>query len=1642
MDPVRDFLARKGYGAAPVQPAVPDAPRVDAVAEFLRTKRTEELETPAVEPTWGDTAVTAGLRVLPPLFGGTAAALLASPSGPGAIGAAVGAGGALAGAGETAAEAYEKWRGLRSEINPTQIATQTALGAIPLGKQAAGLRGLLKAGVKGGALGGVAVGATELAEGQDLDPAAIAAGVGLGTVLGGGAHSLAARLAKSRAARAAAELEAEGQRFTPSPVHPASETALADMLRGTGPAEPRPQFSRASGGEDLLPVGQRRPDLVEDFLINRAANDVPTPGARPRGSFRQYLMADADVQAGLTAEQNAAQAAQEAEWRALQKPSPEASPDLGTSLEQAAAAQERAVAAEAAAAADAKRSLLGVLRGELDTRRAVEADVAGAVARPEQAGLRSDFERMLNRDTPEAVAAREAERVRALPVEPTGDRTGGGFLPEGQPAAKTTLADTLRVEQAAADAQAAEAAAGRSRYERLKAALGFGKTKPQSALGAIIRPSGGRVIPLTVDERATLGEIRQTIGEEAPSWLHGENELDPFYEAVRAAGNPKWTNSDIRNGINRLMEGRENVYGRTALAVAKERFPAKGAPWQKGLRGLPRQEDMPETGFSRYAARDAEIQADAARERTAFERFMAPDEAPLEAGGATAPGGHMPQAGETRVGEAFSSYNRAKAEADRLVAAGRKVRVAGGHGFYEVVEAAAPDVPVAAPRVVREPGEEGFATPRAIGALAGGTVGGLTGAAQGETTEERIKYGALGALLGAGVGAAGMGRLTRRGETAADVLAGQQRTPVPKQTTERAEMRLGGVAEEMARKELPSAQNIPKDRVVQVERLRKQFRDQADDLARVLADPIDGDPGFAAQRRHSIPIALQKALADLVHVDATKPGAIGKLLNAEETIAYKDALTTLTAKVMSKAKALADEGIDVNNPPAIESMSDPQVMRLVDWQETRQWQETVFKTLWGSASEQGRALAANKIMARVRPSEIQVIREVMRKGKFSEDVLRAAKLWGNLDINDPVAVYRALKDAQQRSVWDKVSSYWMSNILSGIKTQERNILGNFTRFATNVVMKPLAAAPLDALKSTLTGKPRTFYAREAIEDLTGTLHATGKAWDDFWYTLKNGFSKEYLETAMELEGGFMPRQEFKGPLGTDEVWNPVNWPGRMLDAMDRAFYQLNAGAEMYSQSYTRAVNEAKRLKLTGGGRQDFVAKRAIELRKNPDLDLQKGVHQASLEATYREPEGEFGRLIQQMRRVVPGMNFVMPFVKTVSNIGRQGYEVTPLSLLVKGGKQLMGNERAWNRIGGEREAAMMQAKAVFGTAASAFFAYLAASGRLSGSGPSDRAQRAQLMASGWRPNSVKLDLPDAAAKALGATKSDDGQYWVNYSLLQPLAMPMSLVANSFESWNEQQASMTKAGKAKRAEQVAAQTISKVAKSALNQSYLQGMFTLVDAINNGQASADKLVQQIAQGFVPGAGFLRNVTQGVDPVIRDPEGVKQGVMANVPGLSQNVPPLLGRYGEPIERSGSPLRRFLGVPEVEPTTSDWIDKELNRLGVNVGNPTDRLTLPQWVKGDRKLTEEQAVLLRQARGRATRASLAMLMRTPGYARMPEWAKVQAVRRAINRGTNRAAAAARISFATGRPELLSRMMAPMDRAAAGSYEPGQRRGL
>jgi hypothetical protein len=151
-----------------------------------------------------------------------------------------------------------------------------------------------------------------------------------------------------------------------------------------------------------------------------------------------------------------------------------------------------------------------------------------------------------------------------------------------------------------------------------------------------------------------------------------------------------------------------------------------------------------------------------------------------------------------------------------------------------------------------------------------------------------------------------------------------------------------------------------------------------------------------------------------------------------------------------------------------------------------------------------------------------------------------------------------------------------------------------------------------------------------------------------------------------------------------------------------------------------------------------------------------------------------------------------------------------------------------------------------GSAAAGALAYLAATGRLSGDGPRDPSQRAAMMESGWRPNSVRI-----------------GDQWV--SLFQPVSVQAALIANGFEGWRDQGAKADPSTL-----DAVGQTFFRSINSFLSQSFLSGLSDFLEAVSDPDRSFGRVAGRTASGFIPLAGAVRTAQQTSDPVVRQPRG----------------------------------------------------------------------------------------------------------------------------------------------------------------------------
>jgi hypothetical protein len=804
---------------------------------------------------------------------------------------------------------------------------------------------------------------------------------------------------------------------------------------------------------------------------------------------------------------------------------------------------------------------------------------------------------------------------------------------------------------------------------------------------------------------------------------------------------------------------------------------------------------------------------------------------------------------------------------------------------------------------VREPGQEGFISAALIPHLGGGVAGASYGAATGEDTDDRLGR----AVLFGAAGAAAPSLLLRRGAASAPARDASGRFTNPPRVTGAPPPRSGrsgtpitepmrGMAPFLAKFSNPLVRT---------------------GIERVIAD----NGGFAVQRRGVIDTKHLDRFAAEVRVNVSKSLPKGTALNAEAITAYARGLQETQRKVNELAAV-------VNSAKA----TDTDVLAL---QAARAEAEVLARSLLGARAEAGRALGAfNFYRGILETGDVTLIRDALKAPGLRDEAEKLARGLAKLP-NDPIVRYKWLQQQGRSTLMNKVRSYYYANILSGVKTHERNVLGNVANVVSNLAVPPLAAG-IDALKSVATGAPRTVRLDELPAQMAGAVAGFERGIHDFAFTMRHGVSPHALTRsvgAAEVGKFDVPRVEFTGGAA-----NPFNWPGRTLDAADVFFRSIARNQELYGMAHTQATREG----LKG---QPFLH-RVAELRAGltPDaLALHQQAEAFATRTVFQETPGFIASAVQSVARRYPVFSFVVPFVKTPANITRQGLEFSPAGVLMKAAKQE-------GRAG--RQA---QARAVAGSAAAAALAYYAAAGRLSGTGPRDPAKRAALMESGWRPNSVRI-----------------GDQWVSYQLFQPVSVQAAVIANAFEAWAE------KGANADDAPGLIASTLARSANSFLDQSFMSGLFDFVEALKDPEFSGPRLGARVASGFIPLTSAVRTVQQARDPVVRRPQGFKENIQAGIPGRSEQLPARIDRFGDVVTREGGPVRRAADPFNVSGAVDDPVAREIDRLGVNLSLPSNRLELPDG----RRLTGHQEQALQQARGRAVRAALERAMGQRSYQR------------------------------------------------------------
>lgn len=647
----------------------------------------------------------------------------------------------------------------------------------------------------------------------------------------------------------------------------------------------------------------------------------------------------------------------------------------------------------------------------------------------------------------------------------------------------------------------------------------------------------------------------------------------------------------------------------------------------------------------------------------------------------------------------------------------------------------------------------------------------------------------------------------------------------------------------------------------------------------------------------------------------------GDAWNAEEVTAIRGSLNDATRRVLDAADASRAVDSTENHLKLAAAILE---------------QQRIQQVVHGVTAEAGRALRSFRQLAAegLVSGDVQQMNNLLArvmKDASPKDMQNLAEAIKTLDLSDPLKVNAFVRAVNKPEWTDYLYELWINSILSGPVTQLRNIFGNATATLYNPVER-ISAAGVEQIGARLTGRTPERFWQEAPAALVGAARGVPEGVRGALETLKYGFNPADVG---KLE---IRRQAFAGKPG-----RVIRFPTNMLEAADSFFHAINYRSALYGN----AVRQARSEGLKGLA----IENRVIELIQNPPSGLVKGATDEAERLLFRQDPGGVANWLMSGRSKVPGLKYVVPFVKTPANLLKYGVRHSPLGL---------ADVPMWKRfMAGNPAASDEVARTLMGSAVGTGLGTLVATGVIdvTAGAPTDFLERDRFYREGKLPFAVKL--PQVG--------------WVQYNQIPVLDSTLTAVGSVIQGVRN----------GENVDDIAADALGTITQNLLDKSYLNGLTNLLDALDDPSRYLERFLTRQVSGFIPYSAALRQTAQTLDRTIRDPENPLENIMAGIPGLTGEVPPRLTAFGEESQRAfPSPIQ--VGIGEQSP-----IDAELERLGMDITFVSDQI-------GSRELTREQRDAYQRMAGQQVQQALSDLISLPAYQNFSDVAKEQAIARTI----------------------------------------------
>lgn len=645
----------------------------------------------------------------------------------------------------------------------------------------------------------------------------------------------------------------------------------------------------------------------------------------------------------------------------------------------------------------------------------------------------------------------------------------------------------------------------------------------------------------------------------------------------------------------------------------------------------------------------------------------------------------------------------------------------------------------------------------------------------------------------------------------------------------------------------------------------------------------------------------------------------------------------------------------------------------------------------GLRADVGRTLGVFKIPVGTEKTKINRMKELVEtmNGKNLDKI---AETLANVDSLS--GVNTLAKEYNRSKLRGVLETNFISSILSGLRTQEINFLGNGLFQTMNIAERGMAgvigrarATTMSALGRPLSPEEQTF-AGEAAAQLWGSMTAWRDALKLAWGTAKSG---ESLDAMAKLE---LPKRrsissenlEVGGPLGrvVDLMGSAEDIPFRGLLIGDEFWKTIAHRADLAREAYRSATIK----QMTDGLSDHEMAAHIKDIMENPPAEISERAVDYTLYSTFQNPLGPHGIAAQGAVQQIPGLKFLAPFIRTPTNIFKAAWaERSPLGLF---SARIRGDIA---KGGPQRDLAL--ARIAMGVATVTYIASLADSGKVTGGGPENHAARKVWLLT-HKPYSIRIDDP-----VNGQTT------WQSYERAEPLAYIIGATADAVEYLNIRDPDLELDSDAEVAQQYFTAIVGGIADNTMSKLWMSGLSRFSDAMSDSDRYLDPWIKGFALANVPFSGFRRDMSKLSDPMVKEAWtlGEKLRASSGIPGWTKNSPNKLDLFADPISH---PKGGAFGVLSAYPKDQKVLNPTKKEV-VRLQDETNKVPLsmpPRTINGEKLSSQEYHDLVMLSRktveigGETFEEALDSLMSSSTYEKVTPDSKVtliKAVQRAYD---------------------------------------------